>query len=63
MVYLEIKPLLVTLFADILSHTIHCLSFFFFFFLSVVSFAVQKLVILIRSHLFIFGFISIALVD
>ena len=55
---LEIKPLLVALFADIFSHSVDCL-----FILFMVSFTVQKLVSLIRSHLFIFGFISIALRD
>uniref|UniRef100_A0A8D0V8C4 Uncharacterized protein n=1 Tax=Sus scrofa TaxID=9823 RepID=A0A8D0V8C4_PIG len=53
---LEIKPLSVTLFETIFSH-----SFFNFF--NSVSFAVQKLVSLIRSHLFIFVFISFALGD
>ena len=53
---LEIKPLLVTLFANIFSWSIGCL-----FVLFMVSFAVQKLVSLIQSHLFIFVFISIAL--
>ena len=56
---LEIKPLLVTSFANIFSHSIGCL----FVCLFMVSFAVQKLVSLIRSHLFIFVFISIALGD
>ena len=55
---LEIKPLLVTLFANIFSHSVGCL-----FALFMISFAVQKLVSLIRSHLFIFVFISIALGD
>ena len=45
---LEIKPLLVSSFATIFSHSVHC---FFFF---VVSFAMQKFVSLIRSHWFIF---------
>ena len=53
---LEIKPLLVTSFANIFTQSIGCL-----FILSVVSYAVQKLVSLIRSHFFIFVFISIAL--
>ena len=53
---LEIKPLLVASFLSIFSQAIGCL-----FILFVVSFAVQKLVSLIRSHLFIFAFISIAL--
>ena len=46
---LEINPLLVTSFANIFSQSISCL-----FILTVVSFAVQKLISLIRSHLFIF---------
>ena len=50
---LEIKPLSVTLFANIFSQSI----------LLMVSFAVQKLINLIRSHLFIFAFISFALGD
>ena len=41
-----------------LFHYIGC-----FFILSMISFAVQKLFILIRSHLFIFALISFALVD
>ena len=45
-------------FANIFSHSIGCL-----FVLFMVSFAVQKLVNLIKSHLFIFVFISIALGD
>ena len=52
---LEIKPLLVSSFANIFSQSIGCL--FVLFMLS----AVQKLVNLIRSHLFIFAVISIAL--
>ena len=48
---LEIKPLSVTLLANIFSHSVGCL-----FILLMVSFAVQKLLILIRSHLFIFAF-------
>ena len=55
---LEINPLLVASFANIFSHSVGCL-----FVLFMVSFAVQKLVSLIRSHLFIFAFISIALGD
>ena len=55
---LEINPLSVALFANIFSHSVGCLFVFF-----MVSFAVQKLVRLIRSHLFIFIFISIALGD
>ena len=53
---LEINPLSVSSFANIFSHSVDCL-----FLLCMVSFAVQKLVTLIRSHLFIFVFISIAL--
>ena len=45
---LEIKPSSVTSFANIFSHSIGCL-----FILFMVSFAVQKLIGLIRSHLFI----------
>ena len=55
---LEIKPLLVISFANIFSLSIGRL-----FILFMVSFSVQKLISLIRSHLFIFDFISIALVD
>ena len=53
---LEIKPLWVTSFANIFSHSEGCL-----FVLFIVSFAVQKLLSFIRSHLFIFVFISITL--
>ena len=53
---LEINPLSVDSFANIFSHSEGCL-----FVLSMVSFAVQKLLSFIRSHLFIFVFISIAL--
>ena len=52
----EINPLLVVSFAIIFSHSEGCL-----FTLLVVSFAVQKLLSLIRSHLFTFVFISITL--
>ena len=52
---LEIKPLSVASFANIFSCSVGCLFTFL-----MVSFAVQKLVSLIRSHLFIFVFISIA---
>ena len=52
---LEIKPLLVASFETIFSHSICCLFFFF-----MVSFALQKLV---RSHWFIFVFVSISLGD
>ena len=51
---LEINPLSVVSFAIIFSHSEGCL-----FTLFMVSFAVQKLLSLIRSHLFIFVFISI----
>ena len=53
---LEINSLSVVSFAIIFSHSEGCL-----FTLFVVSFAVQKLSSLIRSHLFIFVFISIIL--
>ena len=52
---LEIKPLLVTLFVNIFSHSVSCL-----FILLMVIFAVQKLASFIRPHLFIFIFISFA---
>ena len=55
---LEIKPLSVASFANIFPHSISCL-----FILFMVSFAVQKLVSLIRSHFFVFVFLSIALGD
>ena len=51
---LEINPLSVVSFAIIFSHSEGCL-----FNLLLVSFAVQKLFSLIRSHLFTFIFISI----
>ena len=50
---LEINSLSVASFAIIFSHSEGCL-----FTLLIVSFVVQKLLILIRSHLFIFAFIS-----
>ena len=53
---LEIKPLSVASFETIFSHSESCLFF-------IVFFAVQKLVSLIRSHWFIFAFISVALRD
>ena len=53
---LEINPLSVVSFAFIFSHSDSCLST-----LLIVSFAVQKLLSLIRSHLFTFVFISITL--
>ena len=49
----EISSLSVTSFAIIFSHSECC-----FFTLLIVSFVVQKLLILIRSHLFIFASIS-----
>ena len=53
---LEINHLSAVSFAIIFSHSEGCL-----FTLLIVSFAVQKLLSLIRSHLFIFVFISITL--
>ena len=53
---LEINPLSVALFAIIFSCFEGCL-----FILFMVSFAVQKFLSLIQSHLFIFVFISITL--
>ena len=53
---LEINPLSVVSFAIIFSHSEGCL-----FTLLIVSFAVQKLLSLVRSHLFTFGFISVTL--
>ena len=55
---LEINPLSVASFANIFSQSMACL-----FVLFLDSFAVQKLLSLIRSHLFIFLFISITLED
>ena len=53
---LEINPLSVASLANIFSHSEVCL-----FVLFIVSFAVQKLLSFIRSHLFIFVLISISL--
>ena len=53
---LEINPLMFTSFASIFSHSLGCLLI-----LCMVSFAVQILLSLTRSHLFIFVFISITL--
>ena len=53
---LEINPLPVTSLVNTFSHSVDCL-----FFLFMVSFAVQKLLSLIRSHSFILAFISITL--
>ena len=55
---LETNPLSVVLFANIFSHSVGCL-----FVLFMVSFAVQKLLSLIRSQLFISVFIFITLGD
>ena len=55
---LDISPLSVISFASIFSHLVGC-----YFVLLMVSFAVQKLLSLIRSHLFIFAFISFTLGD
>ena len=55
---LEINPLSVVSFAIIFSHSEGCL-----FTLLIVSFAVQKLLSLIRSHLITFVFISVTLGD
>ena len=49
----EINPLSIASFAIIFSHSESCL-----FTLLIVSFVVQKLLSIIRSHLFIFAFIS-----
>ena len=56
LVFFEINPLSVASFAIIFSQSEGCL-----FTLLIVSFVVQKLLSLIRSHLFIFAFISITL--
>ena len=53
---LAINPLSVTSFANIFSYSVGCL-----FILFGVSFAVQKLLSLIKSHLFIFVFTAIPL--
>ena len=50
---LDISPLSVTSFANIFSHSVGCLLISL-----IVSFAMQNLLSLIRSHLFIFAFIS-----
>ena len=54
---LEIKPFLATSFANVF-YSVSCLSV-----LCMASFAGQKLVSFIRSHLFIFVFLSVALGD
>ena len=55
---LDINRLSVISFANIFSHLVGCL-----FVSLMVSFAVQKLLSLIRSHLFVFAFISFVLGD
>ena len=55
---LEINPLFAISFANIFSHSVNCLFGFL-----LVSFAVQKPASLMRSHWFIFAFISVALGD
>ena len=55
-IILEVKLLSVTSFANIFSHSVGCV-----FILLMVSFAVQKILNLIRSYLFIFVFIFITL--
>ena len=55
---LEINPLSGSSFANIFSYSVDCL-----FTLFMVSFAVQKLISLIRPHLYIFAFVSITLGD
>ena len=55
---LKIKPLSVSTFANIFFQSAGCLFIVF-----IVSFAMQKLISVIRSHLFIFAFISISLKD
>ena len=55
---LDINPLSVMSLANIFSHSVGCL-----FILWMVFFAVQKLLSLIRSHLFIFAFVFFALED
>ena len=54
---LEINPLSVVSFAIIFSHSKGCLLI-----LLIISFAVQKFLNLIKSHLFISVFISVTLV-
>ena len=53
---LDINPLLIISFANIFSWSVACL-----FILSMVSFAVQKRLSLIKFHLFIFAFVFFAL--
>ena len=56
LIYLEINPLSVVSFVIIFSHSEACA-----FTLLIVSFAVQKLLSLIRSHLYTFVLISVTL--
>ena len=58
MYILEIKPLLIALFAYSFFHFVGCL-----FILFMIYFSVQKLLNLIRFHFFIFAVISITLED
>ena len=55
---LEIRPLSEVSLANMFSHTVGSLCILMLF-----SFAVQKLFILMRSHLFILSFMSLALGD
>ena len=55
---LEIQPLSAASFADIFSQSVGCLFIFY-----MVFFALQNFLSLIRSHLFIFAFIPVALSD
>ena len=55
---LEIRPLSEVSLANMLSHTVGSL-----FILMLLSLALQKLFIMMRSHLFILSFMSIALGD
>ena len=55
---LEINPLMVRSFTNIFFHSLGCL-----FILLMVSFAMQKLVSLIKNYLFIFAFVSFVLGD
>ena len=55
---LDIHSLSIICFANTFFHSVGCL-----FILLMVSFAVQKLLSLIRSHLFIFAFVSFVLGD
>jgi len=55
---LEIKPLMVSSFANIFFHSVGCL-----FVLIMVSFSLQKLVSLIRSHLFAFAFCCLGILN